>query len=187
MKRVAELEHEPEVGKYYLVPCIDYHGRWLPVLGTEHEDSAIIGFANHHWHSDLRFLPDRMIESASVGRKLSCTPEQFMMARVTIDLTHQLPVERKMRCRRLTPVFPLVPVGSSAFPWMPALENAYKDVKLNCARCPHRGFPLSADNADEHGNVVCAGHGLMWNLESGRLVSRLANLPDAASAETSNE
>jgi hypothetical protein len=179
MKRVAELEHEPEVGKYYLVPCIVLKRVVIPVLGSLHEDNAYIGFSSWHYHFDLRFLPDKQIRDRvgyyyRRGPSPVCTPEQFMMSVVTTEHTAGHIAERRMKCRRRMPDFP-VTTGVTYKEWMPALEAAFANTRLNCARCPHRGFPLSADNADEQGNVVCAGHGLQFNLATGRLVSRLGD------------
>ena len=178
MQRVSEIEGEPVVGRYYLVPSIRIRGVWIPIFGPKHEDRDYIGFTQHHYHFDLRFLSDAYIKFR-VGhyyekeQKPTCAPEQFMMQVVTVEIYGESAVvERRKLCRRRMPIFPTT-TGVTTKNWFPKLEAAYAETKLNCARCPHRGFPLSKDNADEDGNVVCPGHGLCFNLNTGRLVSRL--------------
>jgi Rieske [2Fe-2S] domain len=181
MKRVSEIEGEPQVGKFYMVPCLINGGTRIPVLGPEHEDKEYIGFERPHYHFDLRFLPDKKIANR-VGylyereRKPICSPEEFMMLVVTIEVfgAHEI-AECPVKCRRRMPVFPLEN-GVSVLHWFSALEAAFADKKLNCARCPHRGFPLSAENADENGVVVCPGHGLAWNIQTGEMVGRLKSV-----------
>lgn len=58
MKRIEDVK-SPEVGKFYLVRCIDHpnvkgNHRWLPVIGPWHEDAEIVGFSDHHFHYDWR-------------------------------------------------------------------------------------------------------------------------------------
>ena len=179
MKRVSELTSEPEVGKYYLVPVVvNLSGYACPVLGPEHEDREYIGVARNHYHYDLRFVADALIEHFCGHmlrtRPITCDPVELMMIFIHFtDIVKGKPAERKMKCRRRMPKFPLE-VGAQEALWMKPLEDAYANTKLNCARCPHRGMPLSKDNADENGVVVCPGHGLAFNINTGKLVSRLA-------------
>lgn len=199
MKRVAEIEGEPEVGKFYLVPCLIADGKPIPVLGPEHEDKEYIRFDREHFHFDLRFLPDKNIKdrvgylyerahkpicrsnwkrsvstlpSYERAHKPICSPEEFIMLVVTVAIKDKTIIEKPMKCRRRMPTFPLHN-GIKILPWFSELEAAFASVKLNCLRCPHRGLPLSAENADENGVVVCPGHGLAWNIKTGEMVSRL--------------
>jgi hypothetical protein len=179
MQRVVEMESEPVVGDFYMVPCVKYRGEWAPVIGQEHTDKEYIKVGSPHLHYDLRFTPAWMIQERvghyAASRNVQCDINQLMMGRVVFTregADSNKVRERKMRCLRFMPVFPLV-IHTEPIAWMRDLENAYQHTQLNCARCPHRGMPLSKENADENGNVVCPGHGLQFNLETGKLVSRL--------------
>ena len=57
LQRIDDVP-EPVVGHYYLVPCLQAAkpGLWLPIIGPEHEDAAIIKFPALHCHYDLRFF-----------------------------------------------------------------------------------------------------------------------------------
>lgn len=175
MKRVSELEHEPAVGKRYLVPCVkNQRGKWMPVIGSKHHDIEYIGIRDIHYHYDFRFVKQHFIterfDCYPFNHHLVCTSEEFAMGDILKNTDE--PTERVLICLRWMPVFPLS-ISGAPISFFKPLEQAFKDVKLNCARCPHRGMPLSADNVDKNGVVVCPGHGLAWNLSTGQLVSRL--------------
>lgn len=175
MKRVSKLEHEPTVGRRYLVPCVkNKRGQWMPVLGSKHHDIEYIGISDIHYHYDFRFVKEGFIkerfERYTFNRHLVCTSEEFAMGDILKNTDE--PTERALICLRRMPNFPWS-VSGKPISFIEPMERAFKDVKLNCARCPHRGGPLSADNADEYGNVICPLHGLQWNLQTGKLVSRL--------------
>lgn len=55
--------------------------------------------------------------------------------------------------------------------WIPKLEEKYADACLIDGKCPHKGIDLSGCPA-VNGIVVCPGHGLLWNAETGKLVPR---------------
>lgn len=74
------------------------------------------------------------------------------------------------------PDFPLQDENGHSLGWHKLLERAYESVKLpSCLKCPHRGMSLKNLPQDEHGNVVCNGHGLKFNLKTGEMVSRLSD------------
>jgi hypothetical protein len=176
IKRLSEIEGEPIVGRYYLVPCLpNAYGSYVPVQGPEHDDKEIIGVDKLHYHYDPRFAPEWLLEDVCdwsiYARQLIVRREEYLMISITHSEGFEVK-EKRRKCLRRMPVFPIV-IKTNVAPWMPALEAAYKDKPLNCNRCPHKGMPLSVDNADEKGVVVCPGHGLAWQMKTGKLVSRL--------------
>lgn len=180
IQKVSEIEGEPLVGKFYLVPCVlDAYMDWIPILGPEHDDKEYIGLDHLHYHRDLRFLCDQEIADIFArgirGEAPHCAPEEFAMTSIMVTkYLASAVVEKKRKCRRTMPDFPINVRGFPQLTWFPGLEAAYKDALLSsCLRCPHRGMPLKNLPKDEQGNVVCNGHGLKWNLETGKLVSRL--------------
>lgn len=174
--RVTELESEPEVGKFYMVPCVRTgQGYWVPVMGPPHEDGAIINFPYHHYHRDLRFLSEAdVVELANTfAFRLSCTLEEAAMIVPTLTHNHVTapPVERRMKCRRRMPTFPLTLRPKHVAPWWPKLQSTYADASAKCGRCPHKGFSLKG-LPEKDGAVTCPGHGLRWNVETGEMVPR---------------
>lgn len=73
------------------------------------------------------------------------------------------PVPRRMRCKRKMPHFPRDLVS-----WLPQLEAAYTGCTMKNMICPHRGLPL-VDCEQKDGVVTCPGHGLRWNIATGKL------------------
>jgi hypothetical protein len=175
MQRVAELETEPEVGKFYLVPCVRHYGEWVPVIGPRHDDREVIGFAEKHYHKDVRFLSDDWLEQRwawsrfNSSRPLTCTPEEYELASVLI--VDAEPRERRMKCRRRMPQFPTAITDAGRPAWQRKLERAYKNANAKCGRCPHRGLPLNGQPVKD-GKVICPGHGLVFDVATGKLVPR---------------
>lgn len=197
MERVDEMTSPPVVGRFYMVPCVyvdtsiargfgrrfsadpqtivDPYDRllmgWWPIMGPRHEDLAHLDFAPYHWHFDPRFLSGRQMRNATMGgSNLS-----RIFARPLSDYGGlRGPEHRRMRCRR--------PLGLPS-----QLENLGKILEPHCADatlrgpckvCPHRGIPLASLPVDEHGHVTCPGHGLRWDVSTGRLVRReVARVP----------
>lgn len=175
MRRVSELTSEPEVGKFYLVPCVKVaSGDWIPIVGTLHEDKEHIGFEEYHYHRDARFTSDKQNRRSTPDNMLD--PEIYSM--VVAVIRTEPPVEKARKCRRRMPDFPLRarfnehPPRAFGAKWFPTLERAYSKTKASCARCPHRGMLLN-NLPVKDGVVVCNGHGLAWDVETGKLVSRL--------------
>jgi hypothetical protein len=174
-----------EIGRYYLVPCIrllprnlvqSYHiaaGRdgWIPVLGPKHEDAELIGFPNTHLHVDLRFVDTRTWQRQQ-DRTWRTVSTDFYAKPITLRdqstdrlYTHEHDT-RQLRAKRQPSWFP-----RQYAPWIQNLSSAFAECTLKPGNlCPHRGLPL-APFADARGIAVCPGHGLAWNLNSGRLAT----------------
>jgi hypothetical protein len=177
MQRVSELKTEPVVGKFYLVPCVKYRGAWFPVIGPPHDDVEHIGVPDHHYHYDVRFLNKKdvggFMRRRVVKRRPTCTPEEFAMIWfVPTDSIYYGLQYKPMKCKRRMPDFPVV-VGFFPAPWKQKLERAYKGASAKCGRCPHRGMDLRSLPVKD-GVVVCNGHGLAFNVQTGKLVKRTA-------------
>lgn len=174
MQRITELEGEPVVGRFYLVPCVfrPLCG-WFPIIGPQHDDSEVIGIPGAHYHYDSRFLSDDQIADLTWGSGLASDPKYVLGTVCWVGGDEYQPTFKRLKCRREVLEFPLHDPKGRALRWMPKLERAYKDAKLSCMRCPHRGIPLNGLPVKD-GMVTCPGHGLRWNVETGEMVSRLS-------------
>ncbi len=168
------------IGKFYNVPCVllgfPFHREWYPVIGPQHDDAEYIGIAVRHWHYDVRFLTalqlKRLMYAYPGGVEASA-----MLRLVTeqmLDPTCTKPVLKRKRMARDMPNFPMTD-GRNPNPFARKLEAAYADVVLkpDCRTCPHRGMPLDGVPVKD-GVVICPGHGLAWDLNTGRMVRRVA-------------
>lgn len=191
LKNVGEVLR-PEVGRYYLVPQLRQIRTstkidkpplllWIPVHGPQHEDAEIIGFRYQHYHVDTRFMSDAFLfhylakyksEYYLMGKTFA---EEAMIIPVIVEsqsvyfkVESPEPVLRKRRCYREMPDFP--PGTTTGFG--PRLRAVYADCQLDPENpiCPHRGFKLSG-LPDRDGVVICPGHGLSFNLTTGRLAT----------------
>jgi hypothetical protein len=164
------------VGRRYRVPCVSWQGYLTPILGPMHEDAEHIGFKHQHWHIDFRFVSKQQWE----GMRESYADYSRVHGKViTADKAESGVVYVRRKCLREMPVFPRdIPDGghgSMAVPWLSKLESAYADkrLNLNCMTCPHRGLPLDGI-APKNGVLVCPGHGLAWDVSTGRLHPRVS-------------
>ncbi len=172
-----------EIGHYYSVPCVkttkeQYLGRgeWVPVIGPLHEDAEIIRFPYPHWHIDWRFVTQKQVDR--VPNESPWSDDRMWFGRPlhlrTSDKQRTLvesgssPVLRKMKCQRAMPSYPHDAAMSA---WLPQLEAVYAQCTLKNMICPHRGLPL--DGVEQHGDIVtCPGHGLRWNIQTGKACHR---------------
>jgi hypothetical protein len=173
IQRVSEIEGEPVVGKFYLVQCIiDGPLRdWRPVIGPLHDDVEHFGFKTTHYHYDWRFLAD--VDCQIIANCFDRPVSRLggLMAAIGPAVETRL---KRMKCLRPMPVFELAFSTDKAGKRWAKFEQHFSNQSLtSCLKCPHRGIPLANLPKDEQGNVVCSGHGLKWNLETGKLVSRL--------------
>jgi hypothetical protein len=178
IQRISEIEGEPVIGKFYLVPCVEtIWNTFLPVIGSPHDDTAIIGISGEHYHFDTRFLTNSQItgitRDSSIERK-NVIGSVFWTKGYFSEARRSGTVYKRLKCLRQPFEFPLVTPDGHPIRWIPALEAAYKDVKLSdCLKCPHRGIPLKG--LPQKGGVVkCPGHGLAWNIKTGEMVNRLS-------------
>jgi len=173
MQKITELTRPPIVGEEYLVPCVmsaaaDWCSRTIPVLGDFHSDLEIIGFPEEHIHIDFRFISKREFSELHFGYNPGFN---IVVSKKNVILTDgELLTWETRKCRRKMPKFPSQNKQKHTI-WMPKLETHYKDARLNCGKCPHRGIDLNLIEGDRYGNKTCPGHGLMWN-RGGELLTR---------------
>jgi hypothetical protein len=179
------------VGNWYTVPCVTVK-TWgaIPIHGPWHEDEKYIGFKRHHFHVDWRFASPRyrafVMDHMDTFAPKHAPLEQLVHNRVICEMITK-PVLRRRICQRIMPDFP-----NAKF--VVELERAYRDHVLDprCLICPHRGMPLAHgairtepqmfrnmregvpfdDVHPSHQTVVCPGHGLKWDLTTGKLAPR---------------
>ena len=133
--------------------------QWIPILPYPfHEDREIIGFSSFHYHFDFRFWSDPLIDLFFFqGEKDSDWQVRVQLAEEVIEVREMVRL-----CHRDMPVL------SADYHFIPRLEKAYSDCKLLPGNiCPHKGYKV-------YQTGVCPGHGLAFNLSSGRLRRRRA-------------
>lgn len=180
IENITDMGEAPTVGRFYWVPCVRVPGRgFWPVTGPRHEDAAIIKFPRPHWHYDLRFTSEAQMaflcNRGRYARDLGALlfgkvglPDGEAHGSVLVGRKLAPPVLRRRRCLRAQPSFV---IDGEAPPWQAELEAAYSQQKVACQKCPHRGLPLASLPRIEGTNqVICPGHGLRWDLGTGKLV-----------------
>lgn len=201
-RRLLKVEEvgEPRIGERYLVRCGEaerqsvwshHRLRYVPLLGPIHEDAEFINFPDYHFHVDWRFISNKVYEAllheeqiridfdrkgqgSYKGKLLKYTAPQLLMAfAVTAGGSRGITLAaaseyRPMRMVRLHTIFP------EEAHWMKDLETKYANARLRPGLiCPHRGISCAGVRcAGDVSTVVCPGHGLAWNRETGRLVPR---------------
>lgn len=178
----------PIVGNYYLVPCVQLipkyairegYDLFCPVISPLHEDKELLNFPFKHWHFDFRFVSENMWarfvfkNGWTTNRHHGTVLHQF---RLNEDQKEQQVVSiksvyKRRKMKREMTEFPY----SKNF--MSKIEPAYRKCALkDDLVCPHRGVNLKGLPLTVDGNVVCPAHGLMWNLQSRKMVSRITEL-----------
>jgi hypothetical protein len=178
-----------EIGQTYFVNVATTRkdsaglGASFPVLGDAHDDADFIPvFPDQvwHFHVDWRFIPTSLYAQVVkmclqvYGHDAAQYREYgpFDPATPNLQLAVVLPASAIVSVQRWPLPCARQQLKWEAYPdWLPRLEMAFKDKKVECNTCPHRGISLVGAPTDEHGNRICAGHGLKWN-RSGRLVPR---------------
>ncbi len=193
--RHPRLPETPIVGRRYLRPCVrtDWPRtlpKWVPVVGTVHEDAEHIGADFLHLHVDYRFLCQRDRQHsrprARVNEDLDGVNPVFIIPisvvvpadtgkAITIAdaLGSNHPTEEWLSVRRrpyLGP-YPEYPQVKRTW-WRSVLTAAYADHQLIDGHiCPHRGTDLTGIVPDDDGVVTCPLHGLRWCVRTGRIVA----------------
>lgn len=180
---VQDIEdaQEIKVGQVYFVPVVRLGSRspipgvFFPVMGEAHDDADFIPVYPEnvsHFHIDWRFIPDAVYPELSkimvefFGQYWQPGDKNLQLACVIpADLTAGGERRWPLPCQRNQLQWQAVP------DWLAHLEAAYKDKRVECNRCPHRGISLAGAPADENGVRVCPGHGLRWS-KDGCLVPR---------------
>jgi hypothetical protein len=184
---------KPEIGKFYLVPCVRVglnaktvwmdSNCWVPVIGPKHIDAEHLEFTYEHYHIDWRFVGRTAWKYATSG------PSGSALGRVLTNsdgdaykpLLNTPPALRRIKCKREMPTFPT----RKQIPDRWGTDHGIKWERLERAQaitcnklkpgniCPHRGIDLTSF-AQPDGTAVCPGPGLRWNLNTGELMPRFA-------------
>lgn len=161
-----------EVGNVYLVPTL-FVSTWkldVPVLEPAHEDVDVIQFGEIHWHIDWRFTTQAFLEHKNEQQRKSQSnvPAAERFTGIVVcpanpkTATDGAIALKPLLCRRETPPFPITWFTQS-------LESHYAHTRLRNLICPHRGISLH-NQPVKNGRVICPGHGLTWDVDSGELI-----------------
>lgn len=128
------------IGKQYPIDCIWYNGEWIPIIGEPHVDNSdCLNTPVLHYHSDGRFIKDH-------------------------DPTKVLTVNYKIKPTKVMKICHRTRVETPSYPFaLYHMIQKYKDKKINCTRCPHKGTPLNDIEPDENGHIRCHSHGLRFD------------------------
>jgi hypothetical protein len=167
------------IGQSYSVPCVfmtsnaTYGTGWIPVLSPAHSDPEI-GVPGQHYHPDFRFVPQEMFDRAE-----SLRGERKVGDVVWTNDSSAVEL-REMECLRKPLIFPAQNPhrkeegARASFPlhWED-MERKYSvcRINLNDPVCPHRGICLKGAPVVD-GVIVCPGHGLGWDAQTGQNVWR---------------
>lgn len=78
----------------------------------------------------------------------------------------------RRRCNRIAPPFN----HERDIPWIMQLREEYSAAKVLCGKCPHRGLPIASMPREPGTDIVtCPGHGLRWDLSTGKLMPARLN------------
>jgi len=159
-------------GKFYLVPCVQVlsktgvqgfgQGEWVPVLESLHRDQEI-GFPWLHYHYDWRFISPNKDIRLSAALNIWCLGKEESSAEQLVSLQTVL---KRRKCYEPDFVFPSNLCEK--------LEPLHASVTMIDRICPHRGVSLKNCPARYDGSIVCPAHGLAWDVETGKLRSRLS-------------
>lgn len=169
------------VGETYLVNAVftnpssePWSGARIPVIGTPHSDLEVIKFPYEHWHVDWRFVSAEILERV----KKWITSEQLLFKTpVKSYKNHHLGIPVLVRRSGQPHRIPLVYLRNHDLfdddvAWLADLERAHLDRRMSCNACPHRGISLVGAPEGDPGAVVCPGHGLQWDKQTGILRPR---------------
>jgi hypothetical protein len=192
-RSIEKLKSEPIVGNYYLVPCVlgkafalMFHPHtkrhWWPVLRPPHEDSKYIeryktywketedgewgqfdeiyyeadSSTQHHIHVDPRFAPSSFYTKWE--RTNNSWHNFIYFEKKTVKW-------RKMKCLREMPVQRLFTGFGQKF------VDDYKDGKMKCGRCPHKGALLDSIPVVD-GVITCPLHGLKFDCQTSECLTK---------------
>lgn len=178
-----------------------YRGRvaWWPVMGPKHEDAEHLNFTQVHYHLDRRFMSPKWFHTPRFVKseiwplgRMKGDPhfcgDTIIAARPLGEFGAgtghcpgadgggplPAPVLRRRKCYISDVGFPeLSRSGETFLRFHRAFEGrACKRDAEGHLVCPHKGARLSSLVPDKAGRVICPLHGLMINVETGRVVKR---------------
>ena len=181
-----------KIGEQYSIPCIRVKGldwisqeSWLPVIGPLHDDVEFLNFAVEHYHIDFRFVDPTSF--ANVTSRYANDGQESHLLGLIIGKEQIIegPTQQQLIFHRPMPVYPICSSEGEKLPFFCALEDAFAEwvIDPTLPICPHRGLPLDG-LADDSGIAVCSGHGLAWDMKTGKCIRRFAHFqPEAPTDE----
>ena len=160
-------------GRVYRVPVA--RGTWRNwtrdwvILGPWHEDAEIIGFPDHHYHLDPRFISRGVWNPEPVTTKdLMYFLAAPLMAAVNPAPSWVTPTPIGLRRRKMQRQVSaeLMAALFAEPPWGRKLREVYCGQHLRGTVCPHRGADLRGFEPGADGMVTCPLHGLRFHVES---------------------
>jgi hypothetical protein len=164
------------IGRYYEVPClvlpfinqIAGYGPdvpHIPVQLPSHHDKEL-GVEFEHFHIDWRFVGKASYEANLKGSRYP------LMGCIVGNIDRGKLEYRRMQCKREMPSFP-----ATANDVFARFEAKYQKLCINPDKpvCPHRGVDLRTapiEIIDGKAVLICPGHGLGWDAETGVNVAR---------------
>lgn len=97
------------IGRFYSVPSINalvWNLGMTPIIGPLHEDKEHIGFDDLHWHIDWRFVSAWQLSRLSGSGRIPVQAKVISQKNTAGQI-----VERRLKCKREMPEFPLRPYG----------------------------------------------------------------------------
>lgn len=156
MQKVEDVIGPLEVGRTYLVPCLNSSKMgWVPVIPFIHQDPEL-GNPRHHVHYDYRFFDVRIRDDLMKVEGESVIPVLKTGSREDYTL-------KEMVCtypdNRVDPCF-LVRDGLL---FVNGIDEACEGKTFRGRTCPHKGFSLEGIAPDGDGVVTCPLHGARWD------------------------
>lgn len=196
--RADRLTSPPEVGRFYLVPCVRYEYLyrldWWPVMGRRHDDAEHLDFPWPHYHIDLRFLtrrqanvicppddavaswrnPVRPLDNETLAIRCANTPLGEGTDQI-IAMRHgplPRPQLRRRRCTATSHDYPRA--RAERHPPFRRMFSAFRGQQCQHGKagwiCPHKQFALGSIAPDADGILTCPLHGLRIDAASGKVV-----------------
>lgn len=167
---VVQIVDRPVVGFDYIVTCLVAYrlGRFsfpIPLVCEPHTDPQLNSptAKKKHHHIDWRFVNDELMTYLQNHfAEFDFQPTELAF-NVLVASDFDVFEEHELRCLRKAP---------AATVSFSVLKREYKNcvIDVNHPICPHRGVPLEVNRGKCL--AVCQGHGLVWNLETGKMSSR---------------
>lgn len=172
--KIDTLPHPPEVGKYYLVPHVQYYSCgvpkvWVPIIPNFHEDKDLAH--GRHYHPDTRFAIPRFMPREFYRRNNTVLFELTKRRISGIPDPLNIVYKRKKCLFSHGGVFYWDPVTGFTSSNARDFYNVHmKKLDLTKMKCPHRGFDLRSCPVI-NGKIECPLHGLTWHAATGVPVS----------------
>lgn len=159
---------------------------WYPVFTPAHQDSAFMpsihcrnkkygrSFNKETQKWELRYDPEmekhfhidpRFVHNLELLVQLPHPPRNISYQAVIFSQKGTSIETRTFTCERLIDFSCSVQFKQASM-FGQIFEDTYKDRKLKCLKCPHKGTDLRSIPPDENGIITCPNHGLRIELKT---------------------